>query len=302
MRKIFFLKVILVLIIGISFTYFTINKIERIIKEKKLLTKRKLAWRELKEDLEDRLKSFKGKAGILIKDLKTNWVISFNEKETFPAASLIKVPIMLACFEAVKEKRLSLDEVVKLKSSQKTSGSGILKNLPAGKTFTIERLIELMITVSDNTATNILIEKLGFDYLNNYFQRIGLKNTKLLRKMMDFQQRDKGIDNFTNAKDIAYVFEYIYRRRAKENLYQKGINFLQAQKYRDRISAKLPSAIKVAHKTGLERKACHDAGIIFGAKGDFLIVVLTDKRGGARIAKQFIADISLRVYNYYSHF
>ncbi|MCM8783221.1 MAG: class A beta-lactamase-related serine hydrolase [Candidatus Omnitrophica bacterium] len=286
----------------IYFSYLTYTKIERIIREKELFRKRELAWTELRKDLGNKLKEFKGKVGILIKDLETNWVISFNEELSFPAASLIKVPIMLACFSAVEEGRMKFEDTVKLKNSDKTSGSGILKNLPAGKIFNIERLVELMITVSDNTATNILIEKLGFEYLNNYFNKIGLRNTTLVRRMMDFRERKKGVDNFTTAKDMACVFEKIYRKqKVKANFADKSLGFLEAQKYRDRIPSKLPPEIKVAHKTGLERGVCHDTGIVFGPKGDFLIVVLTEG-AEAKNAKEFIADVSFRVYSYYLKF
>ncbi|MCM8798217.1 MAG: class A beta-lactamase-related serine hydrolase [Candidatus Omnitrophica bacterium] len=263
---------------------------------------REIAWRELGEKIEKKLRVFGGKAGILLKDLKTRQEISFNKKDSFPAASLIKVPIMLACFYAGRERRLNLEEKIVLHSGDRVGGSGILKNLPPGRVFTVERLIELMITVSDNTATNILIEKLGFDYLNSCFKRMSLKNTHLLRKMMDFRERRAGRDNFTNAEDIAYLLEKIYLKRfLSQKISAQCLHYLLNQKYRDRIPAKLPAGIKVAHKTGLERKICHDAGLVFGPKGDFIIVVLTQGEE-IRKAKRFIADISSTVYDYYSHF
>ncbi|MFN7171051.1 MAG: serine hydrolase, partial [Candidatus Omnitrophota bacterium] len=253
-------------------------------------------------EIEKRIKNLKGRTGIFIEDLTTGWKISFNHKEVFPAASLIKLPIMLSCFYAIKEGKLNLKENVTLKPSDKVGGSGILKNLPVGKTFTIERLLELMITVSDNTATNLLIEKLGFEYLNLCFKKIGLKNTLLLRKMMDFQARKKRKENLTTAEDMASILRRIYFKKfLNKSISQKCLQYLLHQKYRDRIPSKLPSGIKVAHKTGLERKICHDAGLVFGPKGDFLIVVLTQ---GERIkkAKEFIAEISSLVYKYYGHF
>lgn len=285
---------------GLVFIFY--NSFRQIYKKKIYLKKREIAWENLRENIENKVEKFRGKVGILIKDLETDWEISFNKEEPFPAASLIKVPIMVACFQAVREGKLKLEDKVKLKASDKVSGSGILKNLPSGKTFTMERLIELMITVSDNTATNILIEKLGFDYLNNSFKKMGLKDTKLLRKMMDFRYRKRGIDNFTTAYDVAYILERIYHKKLLDKDFsQKCLDLLFAQKFRDRIPSKLPKEVKVAHKTGLEKKVCHDAGIVFGNKGNYIIVVLT-KGGETKLAKDFISEISLLVYNYYSYF
>lgn len=302
MRKRILLSILISFILGMFITIFIGIGLEKIKAKKNYLKRRQVAWRNLINALEAKVRNFKGETGLLIKDLETGWEIGFNEKEFFPAASLIKLPILISCFYAEKEGRLNFNEVLRLKNSDKTLGSGILKSMPSGKELTIEELIELMIKISDNTATNILIEKLGFDYLNDCFKKMGLKDTNIVRKMMDFRYRKKGIDNFTTAKDIGYLLEKIYRKDwLNGKVSQKCLELLFSQRYRDRIPKRLPKDVKVAHKTGLERRICHDAGIVFGNKGVFIIVVLT-KSGDIKKAKDFISDISLLVYNYYLHF
>lgn len=261
---------------------------------------RKAKWAKLEEQLSNRVAKFRGQAGIIVVDMNMNWEHSFNGNKLFPSASLVKLPIMLALFQGVQNEKITLGDRLKLKVTQKVNGSGKLKNTPAGTEFSIEELMSLMITRSDNTATNILIELLGFDYLNDYFKDFGLKNTNLSRKMMDFKARRRGIENYTSAEDIVYTLKSIYSGKFISRIISdKCIYLLKNQKVNDRIPARLPTEVVVAHKTGLERKICHDAGIVFTKKGNFIICVLTKNAASSKAAKYFISKIAQDVYNYY---
>ena len=169
-----------------------------------------------------------------------------------------------------------------------------------GSEFTIEELVERMIISSDNTATNMLIELLGFGFLNNSFREFGLKKTDLVRKMMEFGGRKNGVENYTTAEDLSYILEKIYRNQLCNTfISRKCQELLKRQKTRDRIPALLPGHIVVAHKTGLEMKVCHDVGIVYAPQGDFLICALTRGVANSRISKRFISNTALKVYNYY---
>lgn len=268
------------------------------------LEKRKVAWKILEEDIKKELDDFRDQAGIVIKDLDTGWQILINQDRLFPPASLVKIPIMAACFYAADKGKIKLDETLKLKTTHKVSGSGILKDVPVGAELTIRKLIELMIIESDNTATNMLIGRLGFDYLNDCFKELRLKDTNISRKMMDFKSRKEGRENFTTVSNLAFLLEEIYNEKLIEKVYSHVcLELLKKQKIRDRIPAKLPKYTVVAHKTGLEFGICHDAGIVFTPKGDFLICVLTKHHNKtAKLAKEFIAQIALETYNYYQRF
>ena len=223
-----------------------------------------------------------------------------QSQSQFPAASLIKLPILAAVFCAVREKKISLSEVVTIQKKDVTGGSGKLKSLSLPRKFTFAQLLELMISSSDNTATNKVIQILGFDYINNVFKVLGLKSTTLARKMMDFSQRKKGVENYTSAEDIAYLLERIYRGRlVNEKLSRLAISFLKKQKVNDRLPRYLPTEVIVAHKTGLERGVVHDAGIVFTPNGDYLICVLVKGGKSYAQAKKFIAQLSLLAYNLY---
>jgi beta-lactamase class A len=240
------------------------------------------------------------RAGIVIKDLDTGWEFTYNGDRLFPSASIVKIPIMAAVLQAVQDRRIALDQKVTMNASDQTSGSGIIKAMPAGSQFTVEKLLELMVTRSDNTAANMLIRLLGRDYLNSYFKRIGLSNTNLSRDMMDFSCRRKGIENYTTPQDVSRLLEKIYKRTfVNAQVSEQCLALLKLQKVKDRIPRRLPENVVVAHKTGLERLVCHDAGIVFTPNGDFLICVLTKSKASFKSSKEFIARIAAYTYHNY---
>lgn len=303
MRKkiIFSLILLIASACALIFSYGLYRKLEGIIKEHRILEARRNEWLRLKRSLERKVGNFKGRVGLVIEDLDMGWRITFNENELIPSASLVKVPIMLSCFYAAQDGKISLQDNLVLKSSDKVSGSKVLGKEPAGTAFTVEELLNPMITKSDNAAANVLIDHLGFDTLNTYFKKMGLKNTNICRKMMDFSERDEGLENYTTAADMSYLLEQLYFRKSlNKGVSDRCLMILGQQKINDRIPRKLPKGTYVLHKTGLERHICHDAGIVFTNKGNFLICVLVKHEDSYALStKKFISDITLLTYNYF---
>ncbi len=226
--------------------------------------------------------------------------LEHRSKEKIAAASLIKLPILAVVFQAVEEGRLSLDQIVVIEKKDITGGSGKLKAAKLPYSLKLSQLLESMISLSDNTATNKVIELLGFDYINQTFRKMGLIETSLNRKMMDFSKRKQGVENYSSACDVALVLERIYDQKLiSKKLSQAGLNFLKKQKVNDRLPRYLPEDIVVAHKTGLERGVVHDAGIVFTPQGDYIIAVLVEGEKNYRKAKKFIAQTSRLTYNLY---
>jgi len=257
-------------------------------------------WQELETNIQRVLRDFQGEIGFIIKDLQSGRAIVHDADRRFPSASMVKVPIMAACYKAAEEGRISLQDVLKLARRDKVRGSGSLRAAPSGTPVTVEKLIDLMITDSDNTAANMLIDLLGFDYLTQTFKDFGLERTNLSRKMMDFQSRARGVENYTTPREMASVLEKIYRRTCvSPQASDECLEFLKKQKVNNRIPRYLPRKVTVAHKTGLEHKVCHDAGIVYTGHGDVLISAFTEGDTGAIIAERMIARVSAYVLRAY---
>jgi len=303
-KTLLFITLIFFLGAGVYFGQQSYARFQKTKQEQLLYEARKTAWQALQQSIKSEIGQFKGEAGIVIKDLGTGWEFSYEKAKLFPSASLAKIPLMAACFLAVDQGRIKLDRNIALKSADKLTGSGVLKDMPAGTTFSVERLIGLMIYDSDNTATNIVTNLAGIDYLNSSFKSFGLKNTDLSRKIADYQLRDKGIENYTTAEDMALLLEKIYRRGlGNKNVSDQCISMLKLTRMNDRIPKYLPVDITIAHKTGLENGVCHDAGIVFTNKGDIIIVVLTKHaNSNSAPSKGFIAKVSLHAYRYLEQF
>jgi beta-lactamase class A len=304
-KKIILIVITVFILIGLLgyFSYKILVIYEKSNKERIVLEKRKIAWINLKGVLASRINRFPGVCAVVVEDLSTGWSYAHNDDKLFASASLVKLPIMLAVFQAELKGMLDLDGTIKLKRSHITGGSGVLKGMPLGSFVSGDKLIEYMINNSDNTASNIFIDSLGFNYLNNTFKNFGLKNTNLSRKMMDFTYRKRGVENYTTAGDMSLLLRKLYKQEIlSPSLSKKALNLLSNQKINDRIPVKLPYGTLVAHKTGLERYVCHDIGIVYTKKGDYLITVLTKSKKGFNKSKILIANLALDVYNYYNNF
>ncbi|OGS27701.1 MAG: hypothetical protein A2297_06205 [Elusimicrobia bacterium RIFOXYB2_FULL_48_7] len=245
--------------------------------------------------------SFPGEVGLYIKDLRTGVVVAYNEDKKFASASLVKIPIMAAAYQAVEDGNITLQEKLTLSQRLKASGSGMLKRFRRGTKFTIDELLYHMITESDNTATNMITDKLGYGYVNWVFRnKLGMQVTRMDRAIMDLRMRSLGIENYTTAREMGEILEKIYNKKIiSETACQDMLDILSHQKYNDRIPRYLPEGLSVAHKTGLLRGICHDAGIVFTPRGDFVVCVLTSDFGSYRLAKNLIGEVAYKTYRAY---
>ncbi|WP_170848185.1 serine hydrolase [Lentibacillus halodurans] len=132
--------------------------------------------------------------------------IGVNETEVYSAASTIKVPILVEAIRQAEQGNLNLDEKIEIDSSDIVGGGGILNDLSENQSMTLRDLLTLMIIVSDNSATNMVIDRIGMDSVNETCMEMGCEQTKLQRYMMDFSSP---VDNLTNAKDMARILKAI---------------------------------------------------------------------------------------------
>ena len=166
----------------------------------------------MKEKIIEKLENISGDVSFYYKNLISGETIKYNEEKPMLAASIIKLTVLIECFNKIQKGNISKDEIFITKEEDKVPSCGVLNYMRENLKVTLEDLYVLMIILSDNYATNILIDKLGIDNINKTIQNIGLKNTVLNRKMFDNEKAALGLENYISAKDMAYLLEKMYNR------------------------------------------------------------------------------------------
>lgn len=201
-------------------------------------------------------------------------VASQQEETVHASASMIKVLILAAVLRGVTEEQLQLDSLVPLAAAPRVLGGGALQELNGSHKFTILELCRLMIVLSDNWATNLLIRTIGMTYINETAKLYGLKNTELKRYMMDTAAQARGEENTTTALDLTRLYAKLYELR-EDSIYGHELwQILRRQQFRDKIPFHWGEEVPFFHKTGCLDRVEHDGGILPLLTGTFGIVIL----------------------------
>ena len=254
-------------------------------------------YTEWKKKIEKIISQVEGNVCINFYDLNKNNGFSVNGDKKVLSASMIKLLILAELMKKIFENKFSLSDTVMMANFMKIGGDGVLKELNTGHHFTLKELATLMIIVSDNQATNILIDFLGMENINQLGKELDLKETFLGRKMMDAEARKKGYDNYTCADDISLLFKLIYQEKLiNKEASQLMLDILLRQQQGERLQRYLPSDIKIAHKCGDLDNLENDGGIIWLGDRAYILVVLTNGMPNLQ-CKQTIGKISKFVYD-----
>ncbi|QYR59864.1 serine hydrolase [Fusobacterium polymorphum] len=254
-------------------------------------------YTEWKKEIEKIISQVEGKVCVNFYDLNKNNGFSINGDKKVLSASMIKLLILAELMKKISEDKFSLSDTIMMANFMKTGGDGILKELNTGHHFTLKELATLMIIVSDNQATNILIDFLGMENINLLGKELGLKESFLGRKMMDTEARKNGYDNYTCADDISLLFKLIYQEKLiNKEASQLMLDILLRQQQGERLQRYFPSDIKIAHKCGDLDNLENDGGIIWIGDRIYILVVLTSGMSNLQ-CKQTIGKISKFVYD-----
>lgn len=256
---------------------------------------------QLKDTLQQMIDEHDGHAAVAFHDPKTQAEILINEKGVFPSASLIKNPILAYFYDRVTAGDLSLDDQVTLTKEMKCGGDGILKEFVDGHTLTLFEIATLMIIISDNAATNILIEKLGEDKINAYAKDVlEMPDTDLQRRLMDLEAAKQGKDNFTSAGDqLTYFKKLFYKDIVNEEVSEQMLDIYKRQQVTGRLDLYLPLETPLAHKTGDLDYLEHDCGLVWKDGAPYIICVLTEKSETNKDGRELIGKINRTVFEAY---
>lgn len=274
---------------------------------------------ELKRRIQDTLAKHPGVFAVAFKDLSTGEEVLINERETFHAASTMKVPVMIEVYKQVAKGKIQIADSVPVTNSFKSIVDGSLYSLdPADdsdqelykKTGAKEELKELvyrMITRSSNLATNTVIALVDPKAVTRTMRELGAKDIQVLRGVEDGKAYQQGLNNTTTAYDLMVIFENIAGGKAVRKVLPKWsttvcnlmTDILLKQEFNDIIPARLPKNVKVAHKTGEISGVRHDAGIVFLPDGrKYVLVLLSKQLKDVEEGVQAMAGVSEMVYRH----
>ena len=215
--------------------------------------------------LTQRLQAFGGNTGLYARNLVTGQTLRYHANEPFLAASVIKIPILAACFDQMERGALEPNEPFTIHSEDKMPSCGALSYMHDGLQVTAEDLYTLMIILSDNTATNLLIDRLGVGTVNGFLDRQGMSGTRLNRRLFEPELARQGVENTMVSEEIGRMLEAMERGAlVSPSASRAMLDILRKQRLNGKIPVLLPPGTAVAHKTGEDAGITHDVGIVYG--------------------------------------
>lgn len=235
------------------------------------------------------------KPAVYVWEYEHGTYVDINANEPYPAASIIKVPVLIEMFREIEAGKFTLNDTMVLEDYYRASGSGKLQYSQGGIAHTMDYLAKIMIQNSDNSSTNMIMSKIGgMPELNRAIRRWGLTTTRVNNWLPDLDGT-----NITTARELARMFYNIDSTNIVNSESKKYIaNYLSHVKNNRLLQAGLPKEAILLHKTGDIGFMLGDAGIVKTANGKKYIVVILAKRPYNNLqGKEFIVKASSIIYN-----
>lgn len=250
------------------------------------------------DNLKQRFQSLPGEISFYYKNLVTKEEYGYHGEQKLMAASVIKLFVMTEAFARMDQGLLSEHELITVKREDCVPSCGALSYMHEGIQVTVMDLVTLMIIFSDNTATNILIDRLGMEAINQTIRALGYKDTWLRRKMFDLEKSRMGIQNIITASECARLLEEMYEGKLISATASTRMLALMKDQ---QLNGKIPFYLKaeaeqteIAHKTGEDTGITHDVGIIFAEQP--FIVCFCGNETDTPAFERVMAGISLELY------
>jgi beta-lactamase class A len=259
--------------------------------------KQQALWSKLEKSIIDIDRDLDGVMGVAIVDLTDGHKYLLHADAVFPQASSIKICVLAELYRQAQQGKLKLTDPYTVNAADLVPDSDIMGGLTPGITHvTLRDLATMMVAVSDNSATNVLIDRVGMENVNAFLTAQGLRETKLRRKMMDLKAAAEGRENVSTPNEMARLLQALYRGE----ILNKDITadfFKVLSTHKDSfIPRNLPDHLKIANKPGELEGVRNDSGVIFLDKRPYILCVMTTYLRRERDGEQAVSNISLAAW------
>ena len=256
--------------------------------------KQKVLWQKLEAQIQDVDQHLDGVMGVAIEDLNTGEHFLLNEDEVFAQASSIKIAVLANLYLQAQQGKLKLTDPYTVQSSDLVPDSDIMGGLTPGVTrITLRDLATMMVAVSDNSATNVLIDRIGMQNVNAMLDSLNLTHTRLRRKMMDLQAAKEGRENISTPREMMTLLQAIFHGKVLNKESAADFFKMLSTNKDSWIPRDLPADLKIANKPGSLEAVRNDSGIVFVEGRPYVICVMTSFLRNERDGEEGISKISL---------
>ena len=259
--------------------------------------KQKILWEKLEAKIGQINEGLDGVMGLAIEDLTTGDHYYLNEDEVFAQASSIKITVLAELYLQAQQGKLKLSDLYTVQSSDLVPDSDIMNGLTPGVTrITLRDLATMMVAVSDNSACNVLIDRVGMQNVNAMLDSLGLIHTRLRRKMMDLQAAKEGRENISTPREMMMLLDDIYHGKVLNKEFTDEFFKMLSTNKDSFIPKYLPPDLKVANKPGELEAVRNDSGVVFVEGRPYVISVMTAFLLNERDGEEAISNISLETW------
>ena len=252
-----------------------------------------ILWQKLESTIHDVDHHLDGVMGVAIEDLSTGEQSFLREDEVFAQASSIKIAVLADLYLQAQQGKLKLADLYTVQSSDLVADSDIMGGLTPGVTrVTLRDLATMMVAVSDNSAANVLIDRIGMENVNAMLDSMGLAHTRLRRKMMDLEAAKQGRENISTPREMMMLLGSISRGKLLNKESTAEFFRVLSTNKDSWIPHDLPADVKIANKPGSLEGVRNDSGIVFVEGRPYVICVMTAFLENERDGEVAISKVS----------